>query len=411
MHPIRRERRWCHPLNKFDNMPRHVPLTSVLTCIAILLAVSPCQSQHVPQLWGGLEKGSYPVGFTVLNRRDESRKDSAGLGRPIQISVWYPAIDARSGDSMRFGDYFLLTASQRTLVEPDSAANAGALHGFSAFLIRAGSSPEAAERWLQSRVAARRNATRANRRFPIVLAAQGSFESAYSQAVLAEFLASHGFVVATSPAPLLLEPEAAPRKSLLDLARMQAADLSFVLDEVASAGFGDSTSIAVVAHSFGARSAFLLMTKRHIEGLVSLDGGIANRQGRDWLDSADVDLSKFTSPILHFYQDVDSTVTPDFSLLERVSAADRTIVKVDSIYHIDFTSVGFARAVFPTLAVAPPSPFLKSKTALVAELTLDFLRRVTNGDPQPSKQLLLTALRRSPKLLVVRSMPRGVNGL
>jgi hypothetical protein len=144
---------------------------------------------------------------------------------------------------------------------------------------------------------------------------------------------------------------------------------------------------------------------------VSLDGGIANRQGRDWLDSADVDLSKFTSPILHFYQDVDSTVTPDFSLLERVTAADRTIVKVDGIYHIDFTSVGFGRAVFPALAVAPPSPFLKSKTAQVAELTLNFLRRVTDGDSQPSKKLLPTAQRRSPKLLVVRSMPRGINSL
>jgi dienelactone hydrolase len=392
-------------------MLRHLLLTNLVTCIAILLPASPCQSQHAPQLWGSLEKGSYRVGFTVLNRRDDSRKDSAGLGRPIQISIWYPATDARSGEPMRFSDYFLLTTSQRTLVEPDSAAKAGALHEFSKFLVSVGSSPEAAERWLQSRVAGRRDARRVNRRFPIVLAAQGNFESAYSQAILAEFLASHGFVVATSPAPLLLEPEGAPQKSLLVLARMQARDLSFVLDEVAAVGFGDPTRVAAVAHSFGARSAFLLMTSRHIEGLVSLDGGIANRQGREWLDSADVDLSKFTSPILHFYQTVDSIVTPDFSLLERVTTADRTIVKVDSIYHIDFSSVGFARAVSPALAVAPRSPYLKSKTALVAELTLSFLRRVTSGDSQPSRQLLRTYLRRSPKLLIVRSITRGVNGL
>ncbi|HUQ99627.1 MAG TPA: hypothetical protein VM166_09255 [Gemmatimonadaceae bacterium] len=382
---------------------RQLRSTSFITCIAILPALSPCQSQRPPLLWGDLKQGSYPVGFMVLNRRDESRRDSAGSGRPIQISVWYPARNAVSGDAMQFRDYFLLTASQRTLIHPDSAAKVSALRGFSAFLVRAGSSRVASEQWLRSRVAARRNSTRANGRFPIVLVAQGSFESAYSQAILAEFLASNGFVVATSAAPLLLEAEGAPRTSLLELARIQATDLAFVLDQVAAAGLGDSTRTAVVAHSFGARSGFLLTASRHISGLVSLDGGIANRQGRDWLDSAQLDLSRSASPILHFYQDVDGTVTPDFSLLERLTGADRTVVRVDSIYHIDFSSVGFARAAFPGLAVAPPAISLNSKIAAVTELTLSFLKRVTSGDSEPSKHLFQGGEARTSKFLTVRS--------
>ena len=390
--------------NSGHNIHVEAPDAVVKAIETVIGESAPRASYQTSPLWGSLKNGRYPVGFTVLNRRDELRKDSAGLARPIQISVWYPAADASSGNAMRFSDYYLLTASQRTLIEPDSAAKSAAVRGFSGFLMRAGSSARAADQWLQSPVTARREARRANHRFPIVLLAQGSYEAAYSQAILAEFLASHGFVVATSPAPLLLESEGAARRTLLDLARIQAADLSFVLSAVASAGFADSARSALVAHSFGARSAFLLMTSRHFEGLVSLDGGIANRQGREWLDSANVNLSNFASPILHFYQDVDSTVTPDFTLLERVSAADRTIAKVDTIYHLDFTSVGFARAAFPELAVAPPSPFLTRKTATIAEMTLGFLRRVMNGDSRPSKALLQFSRRRSP-IVVVRAMP------
>ena len=377
----------------------------IITVALLALPDSAAQSQRPPELWGHLQRGRYTVGFTVWNPRDMSRPISSGVGRPVQISAWYPATEPRSGVPMRFADYYLLTASQRTLLEPDSAERARAYSGFKAFLVRAGSTAAAAEQWLQSPVLARRNAPRARRRFPIVLIAQGSFESAYSQAVLAEFLASHGFVVATSPAPLLLEPEGTPRKSLLELARTQAADLSSILRQIASLGYGDTTHVGIVAHSFGARSAFLLAASGHIDGLVSLDGGIANQQGRDWLDSAHLDLSKFKTPILHFYQTVDSTVTPDFSLLERLGRSDRTIVKVDSIYHIDFSSVGFARALYPALAVAPPSPSLETKVEQIAELTLNFLTAVTkDGEVQPSKMLLRSDALRSRRLLAGRSL-------
>ena len=388
-------------------LTRHFSFSIVMVA---LLAPSGAlaQSQLAPQLWGHLQRGPYAVGFTAWNRRDLSRPISAGVGRPVQISVWYPTSAPSLGTPLRFADYYLLTASQQTLLEPDSASRARAISGFEAFLARSGSSPAAAEQWLQSPVAARRNAPRLSRSFPIVLIAQGSFESAYSQSILAEFLASHGFVVATAPAPLLLEPEDAPRKSLLALARIQSADLSFIVGQIATLGYGDTTRVGIVAHSFGARSAFLFAASHHIAGLVSLDGGIANQQGRDWLDSANLDLSRFDTPILHFYQTVDSTVTPDFSLLEQLFGSDRTIVKVDSIYHIDFSSVGFARALYTGLAVAPPAPFLQRKIHQIAELTLHFLTAVTkDGDMKPSRRLLNSDPLRSRGLLIGRALPHG----
>ena len=363
---------------------------------------------HRPVIWGRLAPGPHPVGFTILNRRDQARRDGAtGIARPVQISVWYPAANARSGDAMRFRDYFLLTASQRTLVEPTASEKTAAITGFTKFLTQMGASPRATDRWLASPVAARRDARVAKAAFPVVVIAEGSFETAYSEAILAEFVASHGFVVATSPAPLLVEQKNAPAKSILELARTQAADLSFILDQLGAEPYTDTSRVGIVAHSFGARSALLLIATRLNAGLVSLDGGIGNRQGKDWLDGADFDFAAVQVPILHFYQDVDTTVTPDFSLIERLHRSDRTLIRVDSMFHLDFTSVGFARAAIPQLGLATPVRELYSKIALVCAITLEFLQRVTTPDHSNQLPSLEQLPLRSPgAFLSVRRIPR-----
>src|SRR5438270_13002821 len=80
------------------------------------LAASPAVTRPNPPgtpglLWGDLQPGAYSVGFRVLYRRDKTRSwlsansksngaVGAGPGRPIRISLWYPAVPASDARPM-----------------------------------------------------------------------------------------------------------------------------------------------------------------------------------------------------------------------------------------------------------------------------------------------------------------------
>ena len=77
------------------------------------------------RLWGPLKPGPRAVGFRVVNARDSSRPlAGAKGGRPIQISLWYPAAAGRD-TPMTYGDYVGLAASERTLEPRDPGPGGG----------------------------------------------------------------------------------------------------------------------------------------------------------------------------------------------------------------------------------------------------------------------------------------------
>jgi hypothetical protein len=125
-----------------------------------------------------------PIGFGVVERADTARRSAAHPnGRPIQISLWYPANPAAGAPRMTFSDYVRLTTP---------------LEGYRGFLAGAGVPPAEADAWLATGMRAFRDAPRTSRRFPLVLIAQGNGDSTVDQAFLAEQLAAHGFVVAST---------------------------------------------------------------------------------------------------------------------------------------------------------------------------------------------------------------------
>jgi len=162
--------------------------------------------------------------------------------------------------------------------------------------------------------------------------------------------------------------------SLVGRARRQAADIEYVLDVMRTRPDVDTTRIGVVAHSFGARAAFVaVMDGAPFRSFVSLDGGIANKLGADWLAGTPLDSAQLSMPVLHIYQDKDPTVQPDFTRLRRWHAADRTLVRIDDMYHPYFTALGFVAAVDTALHVAPPVAELGRKVSAVVEMTATFL--------------------------------------
>jgi hypothetical protein len=83
---------------------------------------------QTPALWGDLEVGSYAVGFKFIYQQDYSRdwnvaEDSNGYplaigrGRPVRISVCYPAKRQSNAPKMLYRDYMPSAAPNGAFME------------------------------------------------------------------------------------------------------------------------------------------------------------------------------------------------------------------------------------------------------------------------------------------------------
>lgn len=321
------------------------------------------------------------MGFEVLAYRDAERKAADGGLRPVQVGVWYPALRAEARGPLRYRDYVLVSAAERTLSALPAAGRNEALAGHRGFLERNGVPAAGVEAWLDAPMSATEGAVEATGAFPVVLIAQGMGGAVPDQAALGEFLASHGYIVATTPSPVRLGGRMESDVDVLPMARDQARDLEIALERVRERRRTGAAPVGLVGYSFGARPALLLAPRLSARALVSLDGGIALSQARDWLPARALDRSGVRTPLLHVYEDADESVTPDFTLLASLSAAPRTLAKVEGMRHLDFITYGAAAATLPALG-APDPVRLGQRVTAAFTLARAFLDAQLKGEPK-----------------------------
>jgi dienelactone hydrolase len=353
-----------------------------MKALPLFLALSVAGAGLRAQSPGALAPGRWPVGFTHLAAADTSRSLASGRPRPIDIGVWYPA-RASAGPHLAYRTYFLLTPPPQDSLPADEAARRE-LDGFAAFLASHGATPAAVSAWLDTPMRARLDPPAAGGRFPLVLVAQGNGQSLHDQAPLCEYLASHGYVVATAPSPMRISGPLTDEREMGTRAAEQARDLAFVLADAARRADVDARRVGLVGHSFGARAALLLaMQEPRVAALVSLDGGIGTATGRSSLEQVPTfDPAALRAPVLHFYERLDPFMAPEFGLLRSLTASDRWLVEVPAMHHHHFASLGAASVTQPALA---PALGATGETAgaylAVARATLDFLAHFLAHEP------------------------------
>jgi dienelactone hydrolase len=326
------------------------------------------------RLWGSLKPGPWAIGFRVVGARDASRRLSGTTtARPIQIGMWYPAM-TRGAAAMTYGDYVRLAASERTLAPATPAQADEAVSAYSRFLAGTGAPPSAISLWLGASMAATRDAEPARGSFPLVVIAQGNGGAVPDQALLGEYLASHGYVVATSPSQARLGDTMTSEQDILPSARAQALDLAFIVRQLRSFPAASGGLIGLVGYSFGGRSALLMAAREpRVAALASLDSGIATKTGRGWLPRGDLDSTTFRVPILHIFEDADDFTAPDFTLLASLAKSDRHLVRVSDLSHFEFITYGMATAVVPGLNPEASRRRLDLKVAAIFAYTRAFL--------------------------------------
>ena len=231
-----------------------------------------------PRLWGSLQPGRHAVGFQVL--AGESAPGSAGgKERALEIAVWYPAQRAEGGAVLTFGDYFRLAEDLRRRSAPEGV-DRGDLRRTLSVAISGDADAIAAEQLqsiLDAPMAARRDAAPAGGPFPVVLWS-ARYGTAAAQAVLSEFLASRGFVVAavrptTEDEKLPFELASAEEK--LEELDAQTDDLRGALRTLRALPHADDLRTALIAWSYAGESAWrLAQGDARIDVVIGLDTNV-----------------------------------------------------------------------------------------------------------------------------------------
>lgn len=334
-----------------------------LLCVAAAPACSYAQAGIVtagsgapsgPPLWGNLHAGSHEVGFRTLFLYDRSRTwkptrtyhgtfspDLAG--RPIQVNVWYPALADRSAKKMAFADYVDQTA-------PDAFGKLNEImrrrnRDDAMAAVPPGEIPA-----LQSaEMNAHRDALSVPGRFPAVLYFGGLNAQINANAILAEYLASYGYVIASIS---LIGPsdEQTFQSRTADDLEASVRDMEFAWSVLQDAPDVDKAKLAVMGHSVGAIEAVILgLRYANVSTVIGLDGtygfpGLSAVVTHAYGYAA----GKMRSPFLDLRraQGAQGNEPLDFTVVESFRHSDRTLIAIEKMHHSDFTSFAMIGAQF-----------------------------------------------------------------
>lgn len=311
------------------------------------------------ELWGTLTPGEYVVGFSSEVALDHGRRyvtsfdggaTYGGEGkapRPILVNLWYPAASgAARRPAMPHGAYFEL--------EPDGVATRAWTAALAAYAMDVVAdltfgAPVAdldegarAEwrRFLSTPTACRRDAPPADGAFPLVVYHSGAGSSYEDNAVLCEYLASHGYVVVGSAFP-----EADGSGFGVDAGDGSVRDIEFLIRFVSRRPFVDWSRIALAGHSAGAQASLRALCRPDAaaDAVVLLD---------TTLDYYGLSVPTFEPIVSHVLEQVAELDRPmlvaagpeaSFVLLDRLSAAPRTYLTIPELGHDEYTAQGVLR--------------------------------------------------------------------
>jgi len=223
--------------------------------------------------------GPHAVGFTSVNQYDYSRSFTKfdllgrvvneGGYRPIQTSIWYPAVKDDNVQPMRFEDYVYLVANEVSFQSLTEEAKSQAKKDLTAFL---GSPESRFVNEMGTRTNAIRDLKPAEGSFPVIIYAPSFNSQSFENSVLCEYLASHGYIVIASPCMGMRS-----RDMTLDLvgAEAQARDIEFLISFAHDYPHADMSKMSVMGFSWGGLSNVLVkMRNDNVKAVICLDGTI-----------------------------------------------------------------------------------------------------------------------------------------
>jgi dienelactone hydrolase len=320
--------------------------------IAVVLCANAC-AQAADNFTFSNSPGPHAVGVKIVQQYDRTRlfKSSVDLdtgapvhgerARPIQAIVWYPAVSG--GKPVTYRDYLDTIAT-----EADFTRSAAEIKRMTDTLVNdnAGTRREAVSRDIASPMHAVRDARAESGKYPVVIYAPSYSSDPTENVDLCEYLASHGYIVLSSPSMGLHTPAMTIDHEGVEA---QAADISYLIAYAASLPQADTGRVGAIGWSWGGLANVVAAAKdARIRALVSLDGSI--RYFARFVDGG-AEALKYVTPArvavpMMFVGARPATVealnsgktSTEYSFLNQMTYSDVYIVSMLPMKHADFSS-------------------------------------------------------------------------
>lgn len=311
---------------------------ALLALAAPIGAAVPGRSSH--PLWGNLSPGDYGVGFKRIWQLDTSRvwsrspaidSETGTVARPLRIDVWYPA-SCDGSDVMPLSGYVEIASPGPAfddLVFLTHRWDTYSYHGLA-------KGDDSYDELMEAKTGACLHAPAANGRFPLVVYSAGWFNRSPDNSILGEYLASHGFVVATVPQ---LNPGLWTYNFTSDARSVenQIRDLEVAIGALIDDPSVDRTHVAAMGYSTGGDVALLLQGRNPlVDAVVGLDASWTLSSDNDVAGSAFFLPARHKVPLLALRRPTDDTATAD-QVLESLTAAPRLVVEIPGADHGTFS--------------------------------------------------------------------------
>lgn len=306
----------------------------IFTVTIFLLAALPAYAQNWQ--WTNIKTGPFSPGYTTIVIKSYHRPFSTHPVTPrvLPIHVWYPSTQF-SGATMKFFDF--VTAEKNPawggLSASESLRSIVEQHVDSADVLNI------TQKLKEITSVSILHAAIPRKKFPVVMLGTGLSAPGYFFTLLAEYLASHGYVVISFPSiqENLTEKFTFNQRGLLN----QVEDMELVLNEIATLPYADINRLALAAWSVGGAAQILFQMKHRIaKAAISLDAASQYMYGKDLLiHSVYFDSSAFTIPFLN----LSAAAKPKFfvqrsNYFADTVAANKTEFSFPGLSHSDFLS-------------------------------------------------------------------------
>lgn len=334
-------------------------------------------------IWGDLQKGVHAIGFKVIYATDYSRgadKTYNDMGDRIkvdafslvQINLWYPAKKSRK-DRMKVLDYIykanqvksskdLSNQEKKDIEEKVFAWNKSFTNEVEKQAI------------FSTRTQAQFYAKAKKGSFPIITYLAGTSDGNY---VIAEYLASHGFIVISVPS----SDSVGNLFSYSEGWAAQINDTQFALNHLHGKINADYENIGVVGASHGGIIApFLQIQNPSIKGVISLDGMEIWEMYKDTYKAFPYKNFKNSNvPYVVFQSKLPASLV-DYGFYDHLKYADKTIIKGIDFSHADYSALSIAMYDKIAPSFYKGEKELDNSIKLVGEYLLSFFKLHLSAD-------------------------------
>jgi dienelactone hydrolase len=290
---------------------------------------------EAPAIWGDLGPGPYAVGFRTFEKYDNSRtfmpktdyfgeKIDGIRARPVQACLWYPAKISGDEMSMNYGEYVFPYPSDDRFFEILAGIQNREIQSLFArlrdqnMMLTITNTPFAAVRDAQA----------ADGKFPLVIYHPDLNDIFCNNAVLCEYLASHGYAVLSTSSLGLNSVNTGEDQLTMEF---QIRDREFAQSLLRELEFIDFDQLALVGAEAGGFMAVLMQIRNtDVDAVVSIDGWMNQVEKIEFIKNSPMfDAARMDKPFLFIEAGPDSEVNR--SLFESLKYSSRTLAHLDSL--------------------------------------------------------------------------------